>query len=79
MKINIQFYGRLREQFNTANMQFESNETSLADLYDVLCKKNQLSNNKQGIRPILNDEFSSWDATFNENDTVGYLPPASGG
>ncbi|MCF6300869.1 MAG: hypothetical protein L3J52_07100 [Proteobacteria bacterium] len=60
MKINIQFYGRLRDHFNTANMPFESHETNLSDLYDVLCKINQLNNDKKGIRPILNDAFSSW-------------------
>lgn len=80
MNITIEFYGRLKAQFNDQpiSMAIDSTQT-IENVIDKLCKNQQTSINKQVIKPILNDTFADWTDAVSANDVIGLFPPAAGG
>ena len=77
--INIEFYGRLSQDFGQRNTQWDGNHQSIESIFDALCLQQQIDLDKSTIRPILNDAFSDWNAVPKTGDVVGFFPPASGG
>lgn len=81
MKINIEFYGRLKDEFSQEPIEIsiQNSESSLEHIYLDLCKSHQVTPNTKVIKPILNDTFADWQNQVKAGDVVGFFPPASGG
>jgi len=79
MNITIEFYGRLKSQFSATPIQWQSQSTLMADIYQELCLKYNQTNESSIIKPIINDTFCDWQQKVNDKDIVGFFPPASGG
>ncbi len=76
--ITLEFYGRLRAQFSAQAPAYQTEHTTIADVYQQLCKVHKVPQ-ANDIKPIINDEFANWQDEIKTGDVVGFLPPASGG
>jgi len=79
MKVNIEFYGRLKTQFSQQSIEWHSEQSTVEAIYRELCNHFNQEINLRVIKPILNDTFCDWQQVINNNDVIGLFPPASGG
>lgn len=80
MTIKIEFYGRLKEDFNATSTEWTFQpDTTVEALYQSLCDTHQVTTNIHVVRPIINDTFVDWQQHIAPHDVVGFFPPASGG
>jgi molybdopterin converting factor subunit 1 len=77
--INILFFGKLKETWNTSKLSLATASHDIESLYLELLKLVSETPHKQSIKVAINDEFVNWNTIINDNDTVAFLPPASGG
>jgi molybdopterin converting factor subunit 1 len=77
--INILFFGKLKETWNTSKLSLATASDDIESLYIELLKLVSEIPHKQSIKVAINDEFVNWNTIINDNDTVAFLPPASGG
>jgi len=77
--IEILFFGKLKETWNTSNITLETTSHDIESLYLELLKQVSEVPHKQSIKVAINDEFVDWDTLINDKDTIAFLPPASGG
>ncbi len=78
-KLEILFFGKLKEVWNTNSITLESNSQNIESLYSELLETASEEPNKASIKVAINDEFVEWETTINDGDTIAFLPPASGG
>jgi len=78
-KINVLFFGKLKELWNTNKLSLEIQCNDVDSLYSELLKTASEAPHKQSIKVAINDEFVEWDSSINNGDTIAFLPPASGG
>lgn len=78
-KLEILFFGKLKESWNTNKINIESNCNDIESLYTELLKQASDIPHKASIKVAINDEFVNWDSSIKDNDTIAFLPPASGG
>ena len=79
IKIQILFFGKLKESWNTNKLDIETESDNIEDLYLELLAMINDTPHKQSIKVAINDEFVTWDSSINNGDTIAFLPPASGG
>ncbi|MBL4773134.1 MAG: MoaD/ThiS family protein [Alcanivoracaceae bacterium] len=79
IKIQILFFGKLKESWNTNKLDIETESDNIEDLYLELLAMITDTPHKQSIKVAINDEFVTWDSSINNGDTIAFLPPASGG
>jgi len=78
-KLNILFFGKLKMIWNTSQLSLQSDCETIECLYaELLTHANEIPH-KASIKVAINDEFMSWDSVIKDNDTIAFLPPASGG
>lgn len=78
-QIHILFFAALREQ---ANKEQETRSTSAknpAELYAELQLEYGFDLPQSRLRAAINHAFCAWDTPLNDNDTVAFIPPVSGG
>lgn len=78
-KIQILFFGKLKESWSTSKMDWHTNSNNIESLYTELLKKAVDIPHKDSIKVAINDEFVNWNSTIKDADIVAFLPPASGG
>jgi len=78
-RVNIQFYAILRERTGKNQDTIETQAKNLAELYQHLKGQYDLPLRQEQLRVAKNDAFCPWDATFNDNDTIIFIPPVAGG
>lgn len=78
-KLEILFFGKLKESWNTNKINIESNCNDIESLYTELLKQASDIPHKPSIKVAINDEFVNWNSSIKDNDTIAFLPPASGG
>ena len=80
MQINIEFYGRLKDQFSDEPIAKQiPPDSTVKSLFTLLCEEHQVTPNRAVIRPIINDTFVTWQQPIKDQDVVGFFPPAAGG
>ncbi|MBL4661692.1 MAG: MoaD/ThiS family protein [Alcanivoracaceae bacterium] len=79
IKIQVLFFGKLKESWGTNKLEVETGSHNIEDLYLELLNKAANIPHKESIKVAINDEFVNWDTTINSGDTIAFLPPASGG
>ena len=75
MKITVEFYGRLKDQF----IDWQTQSDTVITVYQELCTKYEQADQSSVIKPILDDTFCEWDQKLRDNDVIGFFPPAAGG
>ena len=79
--VHVRLFARLREQAGTDSETVEvPRESTVADVYDTLLHRHpDLDQNRDAVRPALNEEFADWDSIVSQGDEVTFIPPVSGG
>lgn len=77
--IEILFFGKLKETWNTSKLIRETTSHDIESLYFELLKEASETPHKQSIKVAINDEFVDWNTLINDKDVIAFLPPASGG
>jgi molybdopterin converting factor subunit 1 len=78
-KLQILFFGKLKENWGTSQLTIETDCNEIESLYTELLKSSIEIPHKASIKVAINDEFVNWNSIINDNDTIAFLPPASGG
>ncbi|HHL31951.1 MAG TPA: hypothetical protein ENJ41_05135 [Oceanospirillales bacterium] len=79
INIEILFFGKLKEIWGTKQIHMQTDCQTIESLYQELLKKLPEQPHKDSIKVAINDEFASWNSAIHENDSIAFLPPASGG
>ncbi len=79
MKIQVEFYGKLKSQFSQEPIDWQTDNSSVIEVYRELCEQLNQDVETRVIKPILNDTFCEWHQDIKEGDVIGLFPPASGG
>lgn len=79
INLEILFFGKLKETWNTKKLTIQTSSNNIEDLYTELLTKASEVPHKASIKVAINDEFVNWDSQFKDNDSIAFLPPASGG
>ena len=79
--VRVRLFARLREQAGTDTETVElPRESTVADVYAALRQRHpDLEQNRDAVRPALNEEFADWDDVVSQGDEVTFIPPVSGG
>ena len=85
MEIKILFFAKLRETFNTSEIEITltGSNKKVSDLIEALRQKGgiwaiELQNNKS-FRVAVNQEMVTDDVQLSESDEVAFFPPVTGG
>ncbi|NKB25665.1 MAG: molybdopterin synthase sulfur carrier subunit [Kiritimatiellae bacterium] len=79
-KIKIYYYTSLREQRGCDSETWKTKTETLKELYVELNQKHHFGRvSIEHLKVALNNEMNSWENTFENNDTVTFIPPVSGG
>ena len=85
MEIKILFFAKLRESFNTNEIEITltGSNKKVSDLIEALRQKGgiwatELQNNKS-FRVAVNQEMVTDDVQLSESDEVAFFPPVTGG
>ncbi len=80
--VHVRYFARLREQAGTEaeTVELKGSKATVADAYDALRKLHpSLEQNRDAVRPAVNQEFAPWDTVVGNGDEVAFIPPVSGG
>nr|WP_199048739.1 MoaD/ThiS family protein [Dyella sp. ASV24] len=77
--VNLQYYAQLREQAGRSGEQVVTSAVSLRDLYEELRASHGFSLAADVLKVAVNTEFSAWDRSLRDGDTVVFIPPVAGG
>ena len=77
--VTLQYYAQLREQARTSGEQVSTSATSLLDLYEELRARHHFTLSADALKVAVNTQFSDWNRTLQDGDTVVFIPPVAGG
>jgi molybdopterin synthase sulfur carrier subunit len=77
--IQILFFGKLKESWNSSKKSMQTQAKNLEELYAELVSIAKEIPHKPSIKVAINEEFTDWDSEINDGDVIAFLPPASGG
>lgn len=77
--IEILFFGKLKETWNTNKLKLKTNSDDIESLYTEILSKAAQTPHKESIKVAINDEFVDWKTAITDGDCIAFLPPASGG
>ncbi|QCE33416.1 MoaD/ThiS family protein [Acetobacteraceae bacterium] len=79
MKVRVEYFAHLKELAAKTGETVEMPEAGLMALYEALKEKYHFPMPSSDIRVAVNDEFVAWDHQIQENDTIVFIPPVTGG
>ncbi len=79
MRVQVEYYALLREERGATVEWLETSASTPSDLYEELRQQYGFSLEEVALRVVVNEEFSEWEASLAENDTVVFIPPVAGG
>lgn len=81
MKVQVLYFGLLRERLGCASERLDLNEgATVADLLDALCTSKGIDRLGAGsLRVAVNLDYVDSNAVLSDNDEVAIIPPVSGG
>lgn len=79
MKLNIQYFAKLREERGQSSEEIETFAKTTLDLYNELQKKYHFSLPHEILKVAVNEEFEDWQTQLKDNDTVVFIQPVAGG
>ncbi len=81
MQIQVLFFGKLRDVYQTNEASLElPPKSSVEDLFQLCAARHpEFANYRSSVVASRNREFVSWNALLESGDEVAFLPPVSGG
>ncbi len=79
MKINVQYFAKLREERGLSNETLNSEAKTALELFNEIKEKYHFSMSHENLRVAVNEEFCEWDSTLKDNDMIVFIPPVAGG
>jgi molybdopterin converting factor subunit 1 len=76
--LKIEYYAQLREQASRSSEEVQTTAATAEDLFAELSERYGFPP-RERFRVAVNAEFSNWEATLCEGDTVVFIPPVAGG
>ncbi|WP_158753248.1 MoaD/ThiS family protein [Dyella sp. S184] len=77
--VTLQYYAQLREQARISGEQVSTSAASLRDLYEELRVRHGFSLSSDALKVAVNAQFSDWNRTLRDGDTIVFIPPVAGG
>lgn len=77
--VTLQYYAQLREQAYTSSERVSTSATSVRGLYEELRARHGFTLSSDTLKVAVNAQFSDWDRTLQDGDTVVFIPPVAGG
>ncbi len=79
MKIQVDYFARLRELRGLSSETCITEAPTVGDLYEELNRAHGFGMDREHLRAAVNDDFSSWNRSLCEGDRVVFIPPVAGG
>jgi molybdopterin converting factor subunit 1 len=77
-KITIEYFAVLREQAGLDREVVQTDVATAADLYAELQQRHSFAD-RTTLKVAVNDEFSDWNESLSDGDSVVFIPPVAGG
>ncbi|WP_103029223.1 MoaD/ThiS family protein [Salinibacter altiplanensis] len=77
--ISVQYYAQLREDVGQSEEVVQTGAATVAELYDELDRRYDLSVPADNLRVAVNDDFADWETPLSPEDRVVFIPPVAGG
>src|SRR5262245_2597455 len=78
--VRVRLFARLREIAGVETMPMKMPAGArLIDVYEGLRVAYPALPPREGVRAVVNQEFTEWEAVVSEGDEVAFIPPVSGG
>ncbi len=78
MSITVLYFASLKDAAKTSSEQCALPE-SLPNLYAELKSQYGFAFEQKALRVAVNGQFTSWQTSLNDGDSVAFIPPVSGG
>ena len=69
----------MREKAGVSEEILETNCKDALELLNELDKKYNFNLDRDHLKVAINEEYSSFDSSLKENDTLVFIPPVAGG
>ena len=79
MKIKLQYFAQFRDLAGTNEQELETACTTARELYQDIKARYKFPLAEDHVLVAINDDYSTFDTTLAEGDTVVFIPPVSGG
>lgn len=82
MKVEVVFYGRLKEFVDSKHevLELNNSQASIKQVLSVLAGRHAtLMRNMDSVAYVVNDEVVDMDFELGDGDVISFLPPVSGG
>ena len=76
---HIHYYAGLQDQAGKEEELFQSNASTPRELFHELKDMYHFSFVQENLVVAVNDEYAEWDQVLQDEDTVVFIPPFSGG
>ena len=77
-KLRIEYFAILRERAGIDSEEVDTDASTPAELFDELSRRYTFPDSGQ-LKVAVNDEFSDWNASLDDGDSVVFIPPVAGG
>ncbi len=76
--IRVEYFAILREHVGRNSEDLQTNAATPQALFDELDARYEFPHLAR-MKVAINDEFSDWNATLSDGDSVVFIPPVAGG
>lgn len=76
--IRVEYFAILREKVGKSAEDLQTSAETAGALFDELAARYGFSG-RASMKVAINDEFSDWNASLTDGDSVVFIPPVAGG
>ena len=76
--IHVEYFAILREKVGKSSEDLQTGAETAGALFDELAARHDFSS-RANMKVAINDEFSDWNASLTDGDSVVFIPPVAGG
>ncbi|HLF17844.1 MAG TPA: MoaD/ThiS family protein [Candidatus Omnitrophota bacterium] len=77
--VSLYYYSIFREQSGAREESFETNVSTVSELFEELKAKYKFSLSNHQVKVAVNDEFCDWQTPVCTKDKIVFIPPVAGG
>lgn len=77
--VNLEYFASIASKTQKSSESLTTNSKTIAELWQELEKKYELKVDNTTLRAAKNHHFCNWESKINDNDTIVFIPPVSGG
>ena len=77
--ITLLLFAGLAQQAGESEISWPYQPLTLDELYAELCAHFKLPRRESRLRAAVNHHFKEWSDTYNQGDTIAFIPAVSGG